>query len=380
MFSPPSPPPMVAEPEDTEMDILELPEPTNFSVFGVRVRCESPMLSFGRKSPFFPIPKPPSPPLPPPPPKSKVTLTDQLAEMTKERDELRSKVRQLERAVAGHAGDDKLVHEHYIERERNARKARTSERHSLLATVDAAEQETKRLRVDKDGLKAANLKAANLKKALDKETKAKEVAEAAKEVAEAALMRQYKIANDLREDVNASVHRDEYQSKVDALESAEADVRANEREMSELNEKLEEATEKLAEATAGPGKGAFAEANAPKYLEAMKIACGITNEYTSVPTVEPPPLSSGSKWRKQSVRHMSAVLKGRGKGEGINMIAEALERNGYLEQLATTKLFMPYAKGIVRATISSTQKHWSALHAVHVWDQLELSLRQEYYI
>ena len=58
------------------------------------------------------------------------------------------------------------------------------------------------------------------------------------------------------------------------------------------------------------------------------------------------------------------------------MIAEALERHGYLEALATTKLFQPYAKAIARSVVAVSQQHWSPLHAVHVWDRLELSRSQ----
>ena len=64
MELPPSPPPMVAEPEDAEMEALDLPEPANFSNIGVLVRVKSPMLTFGRKSPRFPASPPPRPPSP----------------------------------------------------------------------------------------------------------------------------------------------------------------------------------------------------------------------------------------------------------------------------------------------------------------------------
>ena len=66
---------MVAEPEDAEMEALELPEPAGFSFIGVLVRVKSPMLSFRRTSPRFPIP-PPEPLKPPKPTSSRITKDD----------------------------------------------------------------------------------------------------------------------------------------------------------------------------------------------------------------------------------------------------------------------------------------------------------------
>ena len=366
---------MVAESEDEEMEELELPPPVlPFSSISFKMN-KSPLLFFGEMTKrFTPVGDKP---------KANRGAKVQLDEALIKIKGLESQLNTANHTIAGHDAElQRRVEEISKDMQEQSYKHK-SQRKADVTRLSQQQEETERLRVNKDELKAANARIHELKVSLAKETKAKDVAEAAKEVAEAALARQYKIANDLRDDVNASVHRDEYQSKVDELEVAEADARAREWELSELNdnleettERLEETTERLAAAKAGPGSGRFAEANAKDYLAAMKKAVGVPKEYTSVPAVEPPSTSSGAKWRKLSVRHVSTVLKGRGEGDDIDLISEALERNGYLQRLATTKLFQPYAKGIARAAISSTQNHWSALHAVHVWDQLELSLRQ----
>ena len=73
---------------------------------------------------------------------------------------------------------------------------------------------------------------------------------------------------------------------------------------------------------------------------------------------------------------MAAVLEGRGEGDCIDMVAEALHRTGYLERLVQTERFQPIVKTIVRDAISKINEHWTPRHAVHVWDRLELSRAQ----
>jgi hypothetical protein len=81
--------------------------------------------------------------------------------------------------------------------------------------------------------------------------------------------------------------------------------------------------------------------------------------------------------RQLSARHMAAVLKGRGEGDNINLIADALKRAGYLERLLDeADRVQPLLKGIVKGAVNKTSAHWTARHAVHVWDRLERSRSQ----
>ena len=109
-------------------------------------------------------------------------------------------------------------------------------------------------------------------------------------------------------------------------------------------------------------------------MDQLKIDAGIKSKYVKVPPRTKP--KDSSDWAKLSMRHMTAVLRGRGEGDNINMIAEALHRCGYLEKLAKTERFVPIVKGIVRAAVAEVQDHWTPRHAVHVWDRLELSRSQ----
>ena len=352
---------MVSEPEDLDMAELQLPQPTQFSVLCVRMR-DSPM-SFSRLS--VAASKPPRRPKAAP-------VGDRLIAMTEENTVLRSKLKHYERAAAAQQAADALVHEHYSDRERLAANKRTSEFKSISAKEIATREELKRVRMEKDELKEANLERHKLRNQVTKLTKDLEMMAGS-------LERQYSINMGLRDDANASVHRNDYQAKVDALVQLEAKERELQRELTDAKEQLEEATEKLAEATAGPGHGNRAHDTALKYLTAVKEAIGIPADRVSVPARTCPTTTSSfttENWEKLSMRHMSAVLKGRGEGADIDLIAQSLERLGYLERLAATKSFMPYAKVIARAAVDNIQSHWSALHAVHVWDQLELSHRQ----
>ena len=68
---------------------------------------------------------------------------------------------------------------------------------------------------------------------------------------------------------------------------------------------------------------------------------------------------------------MAAVIEGRGEGDNINLVADALHRAGYLERLFTeSDRGLAVAKTIVRGAVDKVQQHWTALHAVHIWDRL----------
>jgi hypothetical protein len=73
---------------------------------------------------------------------------------------------------------------------------------------------------------------------------------------------------------------------------------------------------------------------------------------------------------------MAAVLEGRGEGDDINMIAEALHRCGYISPLMGTSRFQGVCKELARGVVNAQSEHWTPRHAVHVWDRLELSTRK----
>ena len=54
-------------------------------------------------------------------------------------------------------------------------------------------------------------------------------------------------------------------------------------------------------------------------------------------------------------------------------LPNALHRAGYLERLLDADRVQPRLKGVVKEAVNKTQTHWTARHAVHVWDQLSRS-------
>ena len=84
-----------------------------------------------------------------------------------------------------------------------------------------------------------------------------------------------------------------------------------------------------------------------------------------------------SEWRKRSVKHLTAVLRERGEGtDGVDVIAAALDRLGYLDALVDAPTFSRVRQGLAEDVSRTLQGHWSARHAVHVWDRQELSRNQ----
>ena len=73
---------------------------------------------------------------------------------------------------------------------------------------------------------------------------------------------------------------------------------------------------------------------------------------------------------------MVAVLRERGEGDDIDLVATALDRAGYLERLVDAPTFARVRKRLATEVMANLQEHWSARHAVHVWDRLHLSRRQ----
>ena len=122
--------------------------------------------------------------------------------------------------------------------------------------------------------------------------------------------------------------------------------------------------------------GRRASVHAGKKLESLCESLGLGPGYVSVPARSHAEGTGHDIWRKRSIAHMTAVLEGRGESDNVDNIAVALERCGYLQRLPEARSFQQVAKGIVADAMDNLQAHWSARHAVHVWERLELSRSQ----
>ena len=176
----------------------------------------------------------------------------------------------------------------------------------------------------------------------------------------------------------STVSLEKYEGVVAQLEAARDLVMVLERaeeelkwEYEDLEEKLEEKQSELSKASM-PGRGRQAEKQASEYLKKLRPELGIKSKYSSVPARE----ATTEDAEQLSVRHMAAVLKGRGEGENINLVADALQRAGYLEKLLHADRVQPLLKKVAKGVVDKSQDHWTARHAVHVWDRLELSRSQ----
>ena len=76
------------------------------------------------------------------------------------------------------------------------------------------------------------------------------------------------------------------------------------------------------------------------------------------------------------MKHVKAVLAGRGDGDALEDLATVMDRLGYLERLVDTKVFQKIRRNVVKQAIDVWQLHWTARHALHIWDKLELSRSQ----
>ena len=82
-------------------------------------------------------------------------------------------------------------------------------------------------------------------------------------------------------------------------------------------------------------------------------------------------------WKKRTVKHLVAVLAGRAEGDdGLDVIVHVLKRLGYLELIMQHSSCKKLRKAIVEEAIKKWQLHWSARHALHIWDKLDLSRSQ----
>ena len=190
------------------------------------------------------------------------------------------------------------------------------------------------------------------------------------------LQKQTELVNVKRDEIKAILSTKVDASVVEQLQEQYDDLKTTKRDLEtqveESEAQVEELTERVAELSAGPGSGQFAEANALAHLNAMKEEVGVLSKYTSVPARQ----SNSDDVNRLSVRHMTAVLRGRGEAEDINLVATALHGAGYLERLLKADRLQPMIKQVVKDALNATQDHWSARHAVHVWDRLELSRSQ----
>lgn len=177
---------------------------------------------------------------------------------------------------------------------------------------------------------------------------------------------------------NSMISRETYDDALSQLEAARdlmqqvnkaAEELAWEKE--DLEAELEQKQAELALATAGPGRGR--PSKTADHFQRVKEDTGLRAAQTCVP----PRSAETTNAEQLSVRHMAEVLKGRGEGDNINLIADALQRAGYLERLLKeAERVQPLVKGIAKDVVDKTQMHWTARHAVHVWDRLELSRNQ----
>ena len=107
-----------------------------------------------------------------------------------------------------------------------------------------------------------------------------------------------------------------------------------------------------------------------RHFSALKLAVGVRADLAQAPPREP--LSTASQ--ELSRHHMATVLRGRGEGPKINLVAEALHRCGYLERLFNeADRCQHMLKAVVKKAVGKLQIHWTPRHAVHVWDRLELT-------
>ena len=177
----------------------------------------------------------------------------------------------------------------------------------------------------------------------------------------------------------STVSRESYEGVAAQLEAARALEQALRTaaeelkwEHEDLEAQLEETENKLSTANL-PGRGRHADKQAAEYFQKLRPEIGMMSKYSSVPAR----VAESEMAKKLSARHIAAVLDGRGEGDNINLIADALKRAGYLERLLDeADRVQPLLKGIVKRAVNKTQTHWTARHAVHVWDRLELSRSQ----
>ena len=371
---PPSPPPMVGESDDEDKEgegeeggrggsaaaadkgqATELGQGTSATTFSVK------LLGEGRLMRTFEIVGTP-PPLPPPP-KRRRGAAAQLEVAQEEVLRLHADNERLRRSMGAAAGDALLKVE-----EKEA--VRVKDCNTLRGRV--AEAKAKAAAAEGDASKAANTavhEQAKLRKRIDHLTRAMQHKQ---EEQVGQIRTGIEQREQLRRKMKGMISAELYDAQVEELKLATNMRIELEQGIMEMEQQMEQLQDELDIAAAGPGAGRYAETNAMAYLTKLKAECGIRPLYASVP----PRTSTTKDGKNSSVRHMAAVMKGRGEGEDIELVADALHRCGYFQRLVECKKIQPFAKALVQGATAEIQGHWSARHAVHIWDRLELSRSQ----
>ena len=112
----------------------------------------------------------------------------------------------------------------------------------------------------------------------------------------------------------------------------------------------------------------------------LKTACGLDPRYKKVPDVtfqgDASLPSAQAGWSKSVSKHVHAAVDGRLQSEeGAEAVARALSREGKeaVRRLFNTRQLAHLQKEIAQETLDAVAEHWTARHAVHVWDRLDLS-------
>ena len=308
-----------------------------------------------------------------------------LEEALAENATLKARVRELERAeraADGAAAAKLTVVEH--EKARDARKHRSdlkknnTIKDAAIEQRDAEKQEKERLdaanQINKAEVRRLNGEMMEMRKRATKaEAKLVELA--------GQRDKQMEIVQRLREEAKTLVAPEDfakletnYQEQLDSMAALRSAVESLETEKEDAHEREAELSAQMKEIEANSKGESRSSAASNKWLDALKKATGIKVKSMSVPPRKRPP--GDSEWEKLSVRHMAAVLEGRGEGDDINLIADALHRCGYLDKLMGADRMQAIVKGIVRKAVGKVQEHWTPRHSVHVWDRLELSRSQ----
>ena len=188
---------------------------------------------------------------------------------------------------------------------------------------------------------------------------------------------QYAMANRCREEIKGMVTAQAvievqaaWQLELDAVS---ADLRASAdacRKLEELTEEYEERDEQQSRERKEAAADERAAARAVTTLNRLLDEIGLMPGYFSVPPRAP----DSNTVRRRSRIHMEAVLRDRGEGTDINLVADALHNLGYLDRLlAEANRCQSWAKAMATKAVVKVQAHWTARHAVHVWDRLELT-------
>ena len=188
------------------------------------------------------------------------------------------------------------------------------------------------------------------------------------------LASQVKLVNQFRDRIKLKVldadveQQAASQDKLDALNAMARDHEEREQdlvdELAALELQLTEQAVQLKEATAEDA----ALGKVEHQLEQLRLATGVEEGRSA-----PPRNATSRQVADRSKKHMVAVLRGRGEGDDINLVADALRRCGYTHRLFEADRFQHAVKAAVKDAMGKLQAHWTPRHAIHLWDRLDLS-------